>query len=73
MTTAILTHSAPPRRPSQTVPGVDFMVLAQRELFGRRSYKQLTRAQCGAVRRRALELLSAHRRAAAAALSGVTA
>jgi hypothetical protein len=38
--------------------GVDYTVLAQRALFPGRAYTQLTRAECGAVRRTALALMA---------------
>jgi hypothetical protein len=43
----------------QARTGVDFMELAQHELFPGRAYTALTREECGAVRRRALELFAA--------------
>lgn len=41
-----------------SVKGVDYTVLAQRALFPGRAYTSLTREECGAVRRRALELMA---------------
>jgi hypothetical protein len=46
------------RDSSGSEKGVDYTVLAQRVLFPGRAYNQLTRDECGAVRRKALELMA---------------